>query len=301
MTKMNCDVIKDMLPLYVEDLASDSTRKIVEEHLDICEECRKEKVSLCTEMTMPRNNDTKIIKNIENTLFRKRIATILASVLTMALIFVLILLNLHAPIVLPYEDVEESICVTENENGELAFDIKDPTLAVKIEYGTSEDGLYTADVSCYTTKWKQKFEKGSGGNIVALENGQQPIRQIHYYPTTTGGNVCLYDVAEKSGNTSSGYVTLPRLVLNYYMFFSLLLSVIGVVLCLCLHKKKKAVSIATNVTIVPVMYFISSIVILAGKGDIYNSVYYFSGILLSTILMSMIGWSIVALIRYRKR
>ncbi len=299
MSKVNCEVIKDLLPLYVEDLASDSTRSLVEEHIATCSQCQQEKISLCTEMPMPQNTDTKAMESIKTKLFRKKVSTICGSVLTMILIFVLIALNVNAPIVLPYEKVEESICVIKNESGELVIDIKEPALEVDIEYGMAENGIYTADVSCYTTKWKQKFEKTSGENRVVSLVGKQPIQSVNYYPTTSGENRCLYK-EEPLGSTSAGCVTLPRLVLHTYVFFAILLSLIGVIVCVCFRKKKEAMYTALKVTIVPASYILSSLVILAGKGDVYNSLYYFSGILLSTLLMSMIGWCVLALVRYRK-
>lgn len=41
MTEINCSIIKDLLPLYVEGLTSEDTNKLIEEHLAECEECRK--------------------------------------------------------------------------------------------------------------------------------------------------------------------------------------------------------------------------------------------------------------------
>lgn len=38
--KTDCDIIKDLLPLYTEGLASEKSRIAVEEHLEDCEECR---------------------------------------------------------------------------------------------------------------------------------------------------------------------------------------------------------------------------------------------------------------------
>lgn len=40
--KSNCNIIRDILPLYIEDMASVDTVSFVEEHLAICEECRAE-------------------------------------------------------------------------------------------------------------------------------------------------------------------------------------------------------------------------------------------------------------------
>ena len=39
--KMDCDIIKDLLPLYVEQIASEKSGKAIEEHLQECEACRE--------------------------------------------------------------------------------------------------------------------------------------------------------------------------------------------------------------------------------------------------------------------
>ncbi len=38
--KLNCEVIQDLLPMYLDNVCSDQSRQIVEEHLEECEECR---------------------------------------------------------------------------------------------------------------------------------------------------------------------------------------------------------------------------------------------------------------------
>ena len=40
--KKECNIIKDILPLYVEDMVSADTSAFVEEHLEKCAECRAE-------------------------------------------------------------------------------------------------------------------------------------------------------------------------------------------------------------------------------------------------------------------
>lgn len=39
---MNCNEIKDMLPLYIDDELDDKEKKLVEEHIEKCENCKKE-------------------------------------------------------------------------------------------------------------------------------------------------------------------------------------------------------------------------------------------------------------------
>ncbi len=39
--KMKCEVIQDLLPLYCDHQASQESCKLIEEHLEECESCRK--------------------------------------------------------------------------------------------------------------------------------------------------------------------------------------------------------------------------------------------------------------------
>ena len=40
MDRMHCDIVKDLLPLYVDDVCSEKSKIAIEEHLEECEECR---------------------------------------------------------------------------------------------------------------------------------------------------------------------------------------------------------------------------------------------------------------------
>ena len=40
--KMECSIVRDLLPLYVEDMVSPETAKYVSEHLKVCSECEAE-------------------------------------------------------------------------------------------------------------------------------------------------------------------------------------------------------------------------------------------------------------------
>lgn len=57
--KYNCDLIKDLLPLYLDKTASDSSAKAVEEHMNECSECRR----FSQEMMKTENISFKMISN----------------------------------------------------------------------------------------------------------------------------------------------------------------------------------------------------------------------------------------------
>lgn len=51
--KVDCDVILDVLPIYAEDMVSDTTKRITEEHLQQCESCRKALEDIKTGQELP--------------------------------------------------------------------------------------------------------------------------------------------------------------------------------------------------------------------------------------------------------
>ena len=46
MKKINCNIIRDILPLYLDDVVCDETKLMVEEHLQSCASCREEAASM---------------------------------------------------------------------------------------------------------------------------------------------------------------------------------------------------------------------------------------------------------------
>ena len=50
---MNCDIIKDLLPLYCDGVCSEETSRAVEEHLTTCPACRTLLDEMRREPVMP--------------------------------------------------------------------------------------------------------------------------------------------------------------------------------------------------------------------------------------------------------
>lgn len=55
MEKMNCDIIRDLIPSYVDDICSEATKKCVETHVKDCSECR-EILKLCRDNILTGEN-----------------------------------------------------------------------------------------------------------------------------------------------------------------------------------------------------------------------------------------------------
>lgn len=87
MIKISCEVVKDLLPLYVDDVLSDDSRELVEEHLKTCEECSSLYANLKgnDDFIHEKNRkDKAAIKKVKQKIFIKRIATSFISALCIA-------------------------------------------------------------------------------------------------------------------------------------------------------------------------------------------------------------------------
>lgn len=53
MKEISCNIIRDLLPLYVDEAVCEETKELVEEHLFTCEDCRKEAEMMKKSVVLP--------------------------------------------------------------------------------------------------------------------------------------------------------------------------------------------------------------------------------------------------------
>ncbi|WP_236634867.1 anti-sigma factor family protein [Alteribacter lacisalsi] len=56
MKKIKCTIIRDVLPLYNDNVISRDTKEMVEEHLENCQACQREYESMKQELRLPLEN-----------------------------------------------------------------------------------------------------------------------------------------------------------------------------------------------------------------------------------------------------
>ena len=80
--KLDCEVIRDLLPLYAEHMASPASTALVEEHLQECKACRAELEQMQLPVPVqPEPQPDAPLKGIRTALRKKRILTAAAAVL----------------------------------------------------------------------------------------------------------------------------------------------------------------------------------------------------------------------------
>ena len=74
--RKECNIVKDLLPLYAEHLVSEDTESFVEEHLKTCGECRRELKKIQTPAQLAPDVNTAPLKTLKKKLLLKKIQTI---------------------------------------------------------------------------------------------------------------------------------------------------------------------------------------------------------------------------------
>lgn len=127
MSRKNCELIKDLLPIYADGICSDESRKMVAEHIASCDECRKELEMMQTEINIKEQIDTdiKAIKKIRKRIRKGKIIAAVLAVIAAYFVFsglfigLLGLSNEMKPMNYERNHLSENIYAEEDETGKV--------------------------------------------------------------------------------------------------------------------------------------------------------------------------------------
>lgn len=155
---ISCDVIRDILPLYAEDLASPATRELVESHLSDCEGCSQELERLKKAQKIPVDTDVHSLRRVSAGLRNRRILTVVCVVMTLVSLIWSGMVFMVTPIALSYEDAIESVEL--REDGALAIDLSGARIGTGwMSYPESDIDLFFALTTPYDwllAKWEDR-------------------------------------------------------------------------------------------------------------------------------------------------
>lgn len=199
MKKISCNIIRDILPLYLDDVVSDETKEMVEEHLQSCVSCREEASYMKKDIILPASKsqrfaEVRVIKKIKNKIFRKKviISLVTAAAVLAAGAGVYALLVLPESVI-PYEESGVSVSSVSLEDlggkylycsigtSEAAGSVCHDPVTVQTEEGEKTVVILYA----YSTPWSKYVEtnlgNGRGENVILEPLGSaDEIDEVYY-------------------------------------------------------------------------------------------------------------------------
>lgn len=276
MKNSECSIVRDILPLYVENVISDDTKQFVDEHLSHCAECKNELELSQTDITLEKaclekDSGAEVIKKIGLDIKKKRVFTGILSAFISAIVVILSFAYLTAPEYIPYAESVDIISVNDN-NGFVTL-----SFTGEYEIYQSEQGVY--DISIYNTIWNKLFHIEKKQDITVNPNGET-VNTIYYLSNGWQEDRVIYG---RKPINNGGVMTLPRLFLNYYYVTAILFVLVLSMFVVLFRKKEKVKSIIVKILFIPMAYIVSHIVIKGWNATSYSATRDFYLILLLVI------------------
>lgn len=215
---MPCGVIRDLLPLYAEELTSEESKELVREHLDGCPDCRKKYEEL--QHPQPSEPDgTAALRAVKKDIRRRRVLAVLLAALLVFLPLFTLLAHSTDKVAVPYE--EGLIEVESVENDVMSFSVDGRVSGIESQLSPDPD---SGETTLLVQAWSSRWNDSRG---LALERGSYtvspvPDRVLYGYGFARSDKQELLYGEPMQG----GIMLLPRLVLGYYLLYDAALAVI---------------------------------------------------------------------------
>lgn len=226
--KMKCNVIRDILPSYVDDICSDESRGYVEEHVKTCAECRGILEAMKADiMNIGAGNDIsiddkKILMDVKDKMNKElRRKTLVYRIICALLIVVFLLLVLPIKVIpagsidfnvisLPLENVlwVSEYSFLDADEGTIFFMDNDTNIDEAKFYQVSVDLGYGYENLFLEEKWAKEHDYIS----FVFINSDYVIKDYQYHiENQDGKNVFVLDKATTSmlAGTGKGSYTTP--------------------------------------------------------------------------------------------
>lgn len=289
--RKECNIIRDLLPLYAENMVSSDTSDFVEEHLKVCETCRKEYERTKEPQPTQEISDAAPLLKLSRKMKVKKIQTIALTIVFVMALFVSAFAVLDAPIYFPYS---ESIVTLEQLGDKgmlLTFDEEVTDFDYTVHEAPDGSNLYYCDIQAWTSLWNKWFSQGKKKlSATVTTKNTKPMIAV-YVPNDGSENVCIakYDPnAENRIDKNVEYenvTTLPRLSLGYYFILAAAALVILGIAWFLTRKKAEFSIWVERIGLYPVSYIISHCIVSGINWTSYSLPRDFAFIILISILL----------------
>lgn len=229
--KLSCDIIRDLLPLYAEELASTDSKAAVREHLASCASCRKSYEEMKeSPVIVPKEPG---LDAVRRGIRKRRLLTALCAVLAVCCLGCWALSWLTAPI---YLDESVITDILDNDDGTVTISM-DAAAAGRKTFQVEIDPSSAGETFViWTSRWLEK-------------NWSEPIpRPFTITRSVTHNGIYLFTGREGEEDLliyenpevfrNGGVMTLPRLFLGAYFLWSVGSGALLLLLALLLRKKR---------------------------------------------------------------
>lgn len=265
--KDECSIVRDILPLYVEDMVSEDTAGFVKEHLRGCPECRAELKKLREPVTVQLEPDINAapLKRLKKTLLMKKMQTILCTVAVLLALLLTVISLLTAPEYFEY--TSDLVTAAETGAGEVALSFSSRVTNYKLQQVNDPDGRNTVYyLEAWTSAWDRMFTKPGARAVTVSPENDKPLL-IYFTQFADGSSVYIYG---ETASDNSGWVALPGLSLGYWLLGNVVLFVVLGAVWLGMRKRERLRRRIEYLLLIPIAYGLGHLCVLGFRTVSYS-------------------------------
>ncbi len=190
--KNECDIIKDLLFSYNDDILSNTSKELVEEHLKNCEECKKVLEEIKKE-SVQKNQSKEIdfLKNIKKNINKKNIIILVVFIVLIIIVFFNIQVYYNYNEIASTMEVYLKDDITEQQIEDIKNKIIEKSENIEIEYVSKEEALK-----------RLKYKLGENQNLLNdFNNLSNPISASIEIKTDTKIQIIVESIQDMPGIT----------------------------------------------------------------------------------------------------
>lgn len=277
--KLPCEMMEDLLPLYVEDMATNATRAAVEEHLSDCEPCRDKLADLRAEK--PENGVVIPLEPVRREIRKRLWHAVVAAVCAVTVVMLTLFAWDTVMTYIPYSEDMVGIETLPDGSQELHL------------YGPNGTSGWSLDGALYLSAVGPRNQRGSGECIMPL--GME--RAVYYIDITRHGVTTLIWGEPQDGDAAQ---ILPRLALNYYMLIAVAAAAVLLGVGYRLRARKIG-RVAKHLGVLALCYAVAHFLVMGTNGMSFEMAWDFGLIAVITLLLWGLATSGEQLIRQMRR
>lgn len=311
----NCNIVKDIIPLYAEGIACDDSAQLVESHVSSCADCSAllEKIKSDSSDAPKIPDSAAPLRLVKAALRYRRIRIAALCALCVFLVFTMIFSASVTRRYIPYS--ADVISVEELADGALHISLPEDATGYEIDYTSNYDtdaiSISPADVTGYEidrtsgndtsekvdtiqiSVWRSEFGKLMGSSTTDIYiPASKGISYVDYCDFANDG-----ELIRVFGESSyAGAMVLERLVLGYYTILAVLGLIIFGLLWLIL-RRKRAGKVMKYLFFLPASYLLGHFMIMGKDMLTYTAAENFGFILTAFAAVYAI---IVIVLRWRE-
>lgn len=279
--KHECSIVRDLLPLYAENMVSGDTSQFVKAHLDTCAECRKIYED-CKQPQITSEPEPEVpLTSLRRKLMIRKIQTILFTAITVIALLVSAFAVLDAPAYYPY--TPELLSITENEDQSISITFDKAVTDYSCRYVPSPDASTPShySIEAWSSQWDKWFSN-RGTQTVTLQPRDDSPLSVYYISNNGEEDVCIYG---QELVQNGGMVTLPRLALVYYLEFAVIFFGAMLIVWFVVRRKTRAKIWVERIALYPACYGLSHLIVVGFPTVSYSMTRDFALIVFISILL----------------